>query len=518
MRIPERASGILLHPSSLPGPYGIGSLGKAAYEFVDFLRATKQSLWQVLPLGPTGFGDSPYSSFCSVAGNPLLVDLQLLVEHGDLLTEDLTGRDLSGSGFEEGNFEDVAEIDFGPLIQWKTAVLQTAAERFLASASKARRQQFDSFCSKHQKWLDPFALFMSIKQHYDRQAEVEGFWGTTWNRYWDEAIATRQPDELNKWTQNTTRERELHKVAQFYFFEQWGELKKYANENGISIIGDMPIFVALDSVDVWNAPHLFQLDHQGRELSVAGVPPDFFSPTGQRWGNPQYDWSAMENDHFNWWVERFEKLWELVDVIRIDHFRGFEASWMVPAEEETAEKGEWVSVPGKALFQELKKQLGELPIIAEDLGVITAGVEALRDDAGFPGMRVLQIGFEDLSPKSPHLPENHIENSVVYTATHDNDTTVGWYNNLKPKQQEAIAEYLNEPMTAPAKQLIDLAMKSPSKWAILPAQDLLDLDSQARMNTPATIGGNWAWRLSSMSGLDAIADRLREMTLANNRG
>ncbi len=417
MELPQRASGILLHPTSLPGPHGVGTLGENAYRFVDFLVEAGQSLWQILPLGPVGFGASPYSTFCSVAGNPLLISLGLLLRTGEL------GDDELAPPFAP----DAEAVDYEVLIAWKLPRLEKAAERFLERRFGKRHEDYRQFCHQNRVWLDDYALFMALKEHFDRRATAEGYWGATWNTYWDKDAAMREPAALNRWRSQLAPRIDLQKVWQYFFFEQWTALRQYANERGIAIVGDMPIFVALDSVDVWAAPGLFQLDADRQETLVAGVPPDYFSATGQRWGNPLYDWGAMQGSGFAWWIRRFQGLLQLVDIVRIDHFRGFAACWTIPAEEETAVHGRWAKVPGKALFETLRGKLGELPFLAEDLGVITPDVEELRDHFGFPGMRVLQVGFENIEIGNIHLPEYHVENSVVYTGTHDNNTTLGWY-------------------------------------------------------------------------------------------
>ena len=508
LELPERASGILLHPTSLPGPHGIGSLGRSSFRLVDFLVGAQQSLWQILPLSPPGFGDSPYSAFCSVAGNPLLISLSQLVHAGDLAAED------TGGMFPT----DPCLVDYERVGPWKMLRLDRAARKFLQTATGPRRRSFEEFCQRHASWLDDYVLFMAIKEEFDRRATAERYWGASWNAYWDKDIALREPRAIQRWTRQVGDRALLYRVWQYYFFEQWTALREYANERGILIIGDMPIFVALDSVDVWVSPQLFTLDEQCQERLVAGVPPDYFSPTGQRWGNPLYNWDAMQADGFAWWVRRFRALLELVDIIRIDHFRGFAACWAIPAQECTAVHGQWMPVPGEALFRTLARQFGKLPFLAEDLGLITPDVEQLRDQLGFPGMKVLQVGFEDIQPENSHLPENHAYNNVVYPGTHDNNTAVGWYSALSAAKKDAIARYVGAPFHDPAWEMMRMCMESPARAAVIPMQDVLRLGSEARMNTPATTSGNWRWRLPSNYISAELGNALAELTTTHQRG
>jgi 4-alpha-glucanotransferase len=487
-----RSSGILLHPTSFPGSHGIGDLGEAAFRFIDFLVEARQSLWQVLPLGPTGYGDSPYASFSSFAGNPLLLNLNQLVEAGDLAPADLA--DLP--------YFPIDQVDFGWVIQWKTRLLQKAAQNFLTGANAERKAEFEAFSIEQAAWLNDFALFMAVKDHYDQKAKTESVFGAMWSNFWDKDIALRQPAALERWRKEQAEVIAVKKVLQYYFFQQWGAVKRYANEQGISIIGDIPIFVAPDSVDVWANRDLFLLDEEGQPTVVAGVPPDYFSPTGQLWGNPLYDWEKMAAQGFKWWIERIWATLQLVDMIRIDHFRGFEAYWEVPFGEETAINGRWVKAPGVELFQTVERELGELPILAEDLGVITPEVEALRDQFKFPGMKILQFAFDSkeaggLDATNKFLPHNHGRNFVVYTGTHDNDTTRGWYRERTPEEKDLIRRYLARPDDDIVWDFIRLALASVARFAILPFQDALNLDSHARMNTPSVLGGNWSWRYRS---------------------
>jgi 4-alpha-glucanotransferase len=501
-----RSSGILLHPTSFPSPYGIGDLGEAAYQFVDFLVEARQSLWQVLPLGPTGYGDSPYASFSSFAGNPLLVSLDKLVEAGDLEPADLA---------EVPNFP-VDTVDYGWVIHWKTPLLEKAARNFLTRAAAERRAKFESFCSEQANWLADFALFMVVKDYFDQKAREADVFGAMWNNYWDKDIALRQPAAMARWQKEEAEAIAVKKVWQYYFFEQWGDLRRYANEQGVKIIGDIPIFVAPDSVDVWANPELFHLNEEGRPTVVAGVPPDYFSETGQLWGNPLYNWEAMAAQGYQWWIDRLQATLRLIDMVRIDHFRGFEAYWEIPAGEETAIKGQWVKAAGVELFQAIEKVLGDLPILAEDLGVITPEVEALRDHFQFPGMKVLQFAFDSkeaggLNATNTFLPHNHHRNAVVYTGTHDNDTTKGWYRKRTSEEKDLIRRYLGRDGHDIAWDFIRLAMASVARFAIIPLQDVLNLDSEARMNTPSTLGGNWAWRYRAEVLNEWASTRLREL-------
>ncbi len=501
-----RSSGILLHPTSFPGPHGIGDLGRAAYQFIDYLVEAKQSLWQVLPLGPTGYGDSPYASFSSFAGNPYLVNLNRLVEAGDLTPADVANV----PAFP------LDKVDFGWLIQWKVPLLVKAAKNFLAHADNQRRAEFETFCVEQKSWLDDYALFMAVKEQYDEKARQANIFGAMWSNFWDKDIALRQPKAVAKWKKEKAAEISIRKVWQFYFFQQWTALKQYANERGIKIIGDIPIFVAPDSVDVWANRELFFLDDEGQPTVVAGVPPDYFSATGQLWGNPLYNWQAMAKQGYQWWIDRIKATLRQVDIIRVDHFRGFEAYWEVPAGEDTAIKGRWVKAPGIELFKTIKAALGELPILAEDLGVITPEVNALRNHFGFPGMKILQFAFDSkeaggLNATNAFLPHNHTFKAVVYTGTHDNDTTLGWYRERSHDERDLIRRYLARADNDIVWDFIRLAMASVAAYAIVPLQDVLNLASDARMNRPAILGGNWVWRYRAESINHWSSTRLAEL-------
>lgn len=498
----QRASGILLHPSSLPETAGIGTIGKQAYRFVDWLNSAKQRLWQILPLGPTGYGDSPYASFSTFAGNPLLIDLDMLVEQNRLTKIQATPPDyIRNSGY----------IDFGSVVWWKLPVLKTATAQFLAlDENIAKQSEYIQFKKKNAFWLDNYALFMSIKEFYDAKAAEEKRFGAMWSNYWPKELVSRDEASLDAWKKVHKDGIEVQKVIQYFFFEQWYKLKNYANNLGISIIGDIPIFVASDSADVWANQQFFQLDKNSCPKAVAGVPPDYFSETGQLWGNPLYDWKAMQADGFNWWIQRIQAALALVDYVRIDHFRGFEAYWSIPAGEKTAVKGKWVPCPGRELFEVIQKKLGNSHIIAEDLGVITDGVKALRDDFNLPGMRVLQFAFDiNEAGKGGYtnsfLPHMYSPNTIVYTGTHDNDTMQGWLNTASNEEITLLREYLSGGLSkrlptdkelCPA--LISLALFSCANFAVIPLQDVFAVGSEGRMNTPSTSGGtNWQWRMDS---------------------
>lgn len=491
-----RRSGLLLHPTSLPGPFGIGELGAAAHSWLEFLAESRQSLWQVMPLGPTGYGDSPYQSFSSFAGNHLLIDLGLLAEAGYL---------------EAGELEPLRRlpaerVEFGALIPQKTALLTLAAERFLRGASDSERATLESFVLGRADWLEEYALFMALK-------EANG--GKAWNE-WEVGLRGREPAALAAAREQLTGEISRHKVWQYWFFEQWGALRDKAKGLGIEIIGDLPIFVALDSADTWANPKLFHLGAQGAPTVVAGVPPDYFSATGQRWGNPLYDWKALEQEDYGWWVRRVRATLELVDHMRLDHFRGFAAYWEIPAEAPTAATGKWVTGPGQAFFDSLREQLGELPFIAEDLGVITPDVEALRGANSLPGMKVLQFAFAG-GANDPYLPHNYPRACVVYTGTHDNDTTVGWYEALPAKERDHVRRYLGRGDENITWELCRLALASVADTAILPLQDVLNLSSAARMNTPGVAGGNWEWRFRWEDVPYWVAPNLAELTVLYGR-
>ena len=497
-----RASGILLHPTCLPGPYGIGDLGPAAYRFLDSLASAGQSLWQVLPLGPTGFGDSPYACFSSFAGNPLLVSIDVLREWGLLLPEDLR---------RIPRFSD-ARVDYGAVINWKMPLLRQAASRFLQSAGP-RRQKFEAFRKEEAGWLEDYCVFMAVKQVY------EG----AWNDAWERQIALRVPAALARIADERADAITIEAVIQFFFFSQWDSLHAAAARKGIRVIGDLPIFAAPDSADVWANRELFLLDSDGKPTVVSGVPPDYFAVTGQLWGNPLYNWDALERQGFRFWIQRIRAARRLFDFVRIDHFRGFDSCWSVPAGAPTAEKGRWVKVPGARVFEAMQQDLGALPIIAEDLGLITPEVSALRERFGFPGMRILQFAFDSreagvLNAGNPFLPHNHMPDSVVYTGTHDNDTTCGWYAARTPQERAYLDEYAPPGEPEVEWRLIRMALASVCRFAVIPLQDVRGLGTEARMNTPGTSSkNNWSWRIGE-NGLDEkSAARLRSLSVLYGR-
>ncbi len=490
MRFP-RASGILLHPTSLPGEFGIGDLGPEAYKFVDFLVGARQTYWQILPLSPTGYGDSPYSSVSAFAGNTLLISPERLVDDGLLDRDHLEQR----PDFETGR------INFGPVYQWKNWLLPAAVERFGNTENAGLRQEFEAFAAENAWWLDDFSLYRAIKF-----AQYQKPWFE-----WDEPLKLRDEAALESARQDLGASIEAEKFYQFLFFRQWLALREYANADGIRIIGDVPIFVALDSADVWCNQSKFRLNEDGSPQVVSGVPPDYFSATGQRWGNPIYDWDAMRQDGFSWWIARMAFALTTVDVVRIDHFIGFARMWEIPAADETAENGTWTEVPGGELFSALKNALSDLPFIAEDLGAMTPEVENLRDSSGIPGMRILQYGFGG-DPNDLHLPHNYVRNCVAYTGTHDNETAAGWYKSANKNQRHLCRKYLRSSGRSVNWDMIAACLASIADTAVIPAQDILGLGNEARMNVPAGGGPNWQWRLQAGELDGDIADKLREMT------
>ncbi len=491
--ITKRACGILLHPTSFPSEYGIGELDDHAYKFIDFLKNAGQTLWQIFPLGPTGYGDSPYQSFSAFAGNPLLISLKFLKKKQLLSDQDL----------EELKKQPQGTIDYGFIVQKKYPILKKAFKKFIKNPSA----DFKIFKEKNQYWLQDYSLFMSLKQYNN---------GKVWNQ-WDDDIKKREKSAIEKYKKLLKEEIEFHNFLQYEFFTQWTNLKKYANENGIKIIGDLPIFVAYDSADVWSNPELFKLDENYNPYVVAGVPPDYFSEDGQRWGNPHYNWELMKKNKFSWWIERFKKLFELVDIIRVDHFRGFEASWEIPAQNNTAREGKWVKAPGYELFNTIKDVFGKIPIIAEDLGFITPEVDKFRKHFGFPGMKILQFAF-DKDPENRFLPHNYSKNYIVYTGTHDNDTTLGWYKSLEPEIKQYVKDYiLSKSEKTICWDMIRIAYASVANTAIIPLQDILCLDSEARMNFPSTLGNNWKWRYLKNNLNKKTANKLKKLAIIYGR-
>ncbi len=498
-----RASGILLHPTSLPGRYGIGDLGKAAYDFVDFLEETGQSLWQVLPLGPTGYGDSPYQCFSAFAGNALLISLETLVDEELLDADDLT----RAPKFSEDR------VDYGPVIEFNNAMLVKAHGNFIQRGSDDAKAEYFNFIEQTNWWLEDYAAFRSIK---------DGHGGKEWTK-WDSLLRAREDNAMHFWRENHAVEISRQKFFQYVFFKQWIKLAGYANGKGVKIVGDVPIFVAHDSADVWAHPELFYLDEEGQPTKVAGVPPDYFSETGQLWGNPLYRWDLMKKDGYQWWISRVRSTLSTVDIVRLDHFRGFEKYWAVPGDATTAIDGEWEKGPGAGLFNAIKNALGDLPIIAEDLGVITPEVVALRKAFDFPGMRILQFAFGTDPQADEFKPYNFEPNSVVYTGTHDNDTTIGWFTSEGAgdstraddevnEEREFVLKYLGTDGREINWDFIRLALGSVSNTAIIPLQDVLGCGSEARMNVPARESGNWGWRYRAEQLTPEIRARLAELT------
>jgi len=485
----NRSSGILIHPTSFPGPYGIGDFGPQAYKFVDFLADTKCKLWQVLPLGPTGYGDSPYQCFSAFAGNPYLVSPDLLIEEKLLMHSDLDDMPQWDSHL----------VDYGKLFHWKPGLLDKSYSYFIALQNNPIQVEFDLFCNENAYWLDDFSLFMALKG-------ANG--GSAWNE-WPRAQRLRQKDAMVKARNDFSLEIQHQKYRQFLFFRQWNSLRSYVHEKGIQIIGDIPIFVAMDSADAWSHPNLFFLDNESQPTVVAGVPPDYFSPTGQLWGNPLYNWPIHTENGFKWWIERIRATLKLYDIVRIDHFRGFAGYWEIPGDAITAEKGRWVTGPGSSLFDAIRNALGDLPIIAEDLGEITPDVVALRDSFNLPGMKILQFSFS--GPDNLFLPHNFSRNCVVYTGTHDNDTSIGWYRTAPPEERDFYHRYINRDNSDVAGDMLRSIWASVAVFAIAPMQDLLRLGTEARMNFPGKFGGFWSWRMDDNSLGNNLTNYIREL-------
>ncbi|MBQ8301475.1 MAG: 4-alpha-glucanotransferase [Clostridia bacterium] len=487
-----RKSGILLHISSLPSDYGIGTMGKEAYKFVDFLKSAKQTLWQILPVGPTSYGDSPYQSFSTNAGNPYFIDLDTLCEEGLLKKTDY-------SKIKWGT--DTKRTDYEAIYNNRFKVLRKAFDNF----KTGDLTEFNDFLQKNERWISNYALFMSIKDAMEGKSWLE----------WDDGL--RKRDSHSLWEFKSTHEDDVMfwEFFQFKFFEQWDKLKEYANENGISIIGDIPIYVALDSAEVWVYPDLFELDEDLMPTAVAGCPPDAFSPTGQLWGNPLYNWEKHKEFGYNWWIDRIKSATTLYDIVRIDHFRGFEGYYSIPYGHETAENGKWLKGPGMDLFNAVKNELGDLPIIAEDLGFLTEDVHKLLKNSGFPGMKVLEFAF-DPREESNYLPHTYTQNSVVYVGTHDNNTVNGWIKELDKDTLAFCKKYLNADDDLVWK-LIKTAMASVSETAIIQMQDYLELGEEARMNIPSISGGNWQWRMNKKALTKKLAEKIADITRTYGR-
>jgi 4-alpha-glucanotransferase len=502
-----RSSGILLHPTSLPGPFGIGDLGPEAYAFADFLISAGQSLWQVLPLGPTGYGDSPYACYSAFAGNTLLISPERLLEDKLLCEDDVKVEPPATS----------ERVDFQNAHRRKDLILRKAFIRFIQDRNETLNAAFEDFCRRNISWLDDYALFRALKDAHE---------GVAWNE-WKSEYVRREPPALSSARDQLKSEIEAQKFYQFLFFRQWFALKAYCNAGGLKFVGDIPIFVAHDSADVWTNPEQFKLDQTGTPIVVAGVPPDYFSTTGQLWGNPVYNWERMVGDGFKWWIKRVDATLKVVDIVRVDHFRGFAACWEIPYGDKTAERGCWVEAPGKELFTAIHAALGELPIIAEDLGVITPDVVALRDEFGFPGMRILQFAFGG-DAKNNDLPHNYIRNVAAYTGTHDNDTTVGWFSSVAgegstrtaaqiEQERSFCLRYLNTAGEEIHWDFIRGVFASVADTAVVPLQDVLGLGNEARMNLPNSTEGNWSWRFEKGALNAELAARLKELTTLYGR-
>jgi 4-alpha-glucanotransferase len=492
----ERAAGILLHPTSLPGPFGIGDIGPQAYRWLDFLNQAGCELWQLLPLGPTGYGDSPYQCFSAFAGNPYLISPELLVEDGLLDAKSLDTHITFPTN----------RVEFGEVITWKLGILDQAFQNFNRSASPELRKEFASFQDEQASWLDDFSLFMALK-------EYQG--GGSWSD-WPKPLRLRYPHALKEARINLKVAIQRQVFRQFLFFHQWAKLRTRANQLDIQIIGDIPIFVAHDSADVWSHTDLFYMDDMGKPTVVAGVPPDYFSPTGQLWGNPLYRWEAHARSGYAWWLARFKSVLRMVDIVRLDHFRGFAGYWEVPAGNPTAEIGKWVPGPGKAFITAIEDGLGELPIIAEDLGLITPDVIELRDDFNLPGMKIFQFAFST-DAKDSFLPHNYPKHCVVYTGTHDNDTVLGWFDTAPRQERDFCLRYLDCDGVDLPWDMVRAIWASVATFSLAPLQDLLNLGTDARMNYPGRPNGNWTWRVSQDRLSDDLCKKLRELNYLYDR-
>jgi len=488
----ERCSGILLHPTSLPGNFGIGSFGCEAFEFVDNLKLAGQKLWQILPLNHIAEdGNSPYKCYSAFAGNPLLIDLEKLVE-----CELLTDHDLQTTISFDSN-----KVDYEKVRAFKIPLLKTAYKNFISGKGAKIQKYYTQFCAKEKRWLDDYTLFISLHQHLGAHSWVD----------WPFELRYRKESVLSEYRQKLKKEIEFHKFIQFVFFWQWHELKDYANKNKIKIIGDIPIYVSYDSADTWVNPELFYLNKELKPTVVAGVPPDYFSEDGQLWGNPVYDWQRLKETDYNWWLERLKFSLEQADIVRLDHFRAFHKYWAVPATDKTARRGSWEKGPGTHFFSTMISGLGELPLIAEDLGIITKGVTSLRSYFDFPGMKVLQFAF-DSCKDNEHLPHNYVPNSVVYTGTHDNNTTLGWYRDLDESSKKYLKKYLNMIKEDVSWSIIRAAWASVSVIAVAPLQDLLNLGEEGRMNTPGIAHDNWEWRYEKKMLTGRILKKIKKLT------
>lgn len=487
----KRASGILLPIASLPSRYGIGTFSRCAYDFVDFLERAGQRYWQILPLGPTGYGDSPYQSFSTFAGNPYFIDLDQLAEEGLLSEEECEAIDAQ----EDGQY-----IDYQKLYETRFDILRKAYER----SSLAEKPEYQDFLEENKEWLEDYCLFMAVKDWFGGKSFAE----------WDEDIRLRRPEAVERFRELLAEEIDFYRFQQFYFQKQWYRLKKYANSHGVEIIGDIPIYVAFDSADTWSEPALFQFDENGTPSAISGCPPDGFSATGQVWGNPLYDWEYHEKTGYAWWIKRMRRCFRLYDIVRVDHFRGFDEYFSIPYGQDTAQGGHWAKGPGIALFHALQKELGETRIIAEDLGFLTDSVIRFVRDTGYPGMKVLEFAF-DSREESNYLPHTYTQNCVAYTGTHDNQTVVGWFRSLPEEDYRMAVRYLDlkrEDENEINWKMIRTVLASVADTVIIPIQDYLGLDDAARINTPSKLGGNWIWRMKKNALTEEMEKKIRELT------
>lgn len=495
MRFP-RSTGTLVHPTSFPSQYGMGDFGHEAKKFIDFLQETDQTIWQVLPLTPTGYGNSPYASYSAFAGNHYLISPDILVE------KELISRAEAGKAI----LPQTTTADYDQAFLNKDRLFKLASEKFYETKSPEDEEKLSQFKKANAEWLPDYCLFMACSKANNREP---------WN-LWEPGLAQRKSSVIKKFAKKHQDEIEYQTWLQFEFFNQWYDLKDYANSKNIRVVGDIPIFVDHNSADVWANPKYFEVDKQGNRQLVAGVPPDYFSETGQLWGNPLYKWDVLEKDEYSWWVDRFKQMFDLFDAIRVDHFRGFDEYWAVSAKEKTAQKGDWKKGPGHKLFHTIREKLGDLPIIAEDLGVMTPGVEKLRDDFQFPGMRILQFAFGSGAENS-YLPHNFNQNCVVYTGTHDNDTTIGWYHSAPEFEKHQAREYTRSDGAEIQWELIRYGMMSVADQAIFPLQDFMNLDAEHRMNIPGTVQNNWEWRFTHQMLENVDRERIKYLIKLSNR-
>jgi 4-alpha-glucanotransferase len=492
----KRSSGVILHPTSLPGPFGIGDFGPTAIHWLDFMAKAELGLWEILPLGPTGYGDSPYQCFSAFAGNTRLISPILLVEDGLISIENIENHP---------HFSN-KKVDFNRITRWKDKILLLAFKNYYKSPPASLKIEFESFRQQQSDWMDDYALFMSIKDIYKKVA---------WNQ-WPDELRFRDQASLDKFKKKNAKKILLHAFKQYLFFKQWETLHDYAQSKNVLIVGDLPLFIAFDSADVWTNPELFDLTETHEPRVIAGVPPDYFSPTGQLWGNPHYRWSAHKQTGYQWWLRRFQKSLEMMDIVRLDHFRGFSGYWEVKAGMPTAEEGRWVQGPGSSFFEEIEKKLGKLPIIAEDLGVITPDVTKMRDRFNFPSMRVLQFAFSS-DANNPFLPHNYPDNCVAFTGTHDNTPSRSWYQNASTKEREFCRQYLKSNAKHIAWDMIRAIWASAAIFTFAPMQDFLELGNKARMNFPGVLGNNWNWRIHPNAMRDSLALKIKEINTLFSR-